>query len=114
MRLTKSKLRLGKAARWQFFLQALVFNIVYCIGWYTKWRRLCYGYWVCKCDATQMPDEGRTADACVSWPDIFNGFGGPCTFFFYFSTSAWTSLHWIGLSVNIRKQNILVRTSESI
>ena len=36
MRLTKSKLRLGKAARWQFFLQALVFNIVYCIGWYTK------------------------------------------------------------------------------
>ena len=61
-----------------------------------------------------MPDEGRTADACVSWPDIFNGFGGPCTFFFYFSTSAWTSLHWIGLSVNIRKQNILVRTSESI
>ena len=38
----------------------------------------------------------------------------PILYFFYLSTSPWTSLHWIGLSVNIRKQNILVRTSESI
>ena len=66
MRLTKSKVRLGKASLWQFFLHAFLFNIVYCIGWYTKWRRPCYGYWGCECDAAQMPDEGRTADACLS------------------------------------------------